>query len=469
MNKQNLSVILMQNILHRLDEGIHVIDNEGKTIIYNEAMAQLEGIEREMVINRPLLEIFPSLNEETSTMLTVLNTGRAILNRVQTYLNYNGEKITTVNTTIPLYNDGEKIGALEISKDITKIKELSEHLLDLQQELISPKNKIDFGNKKYTFDNIIGNSESIKKSIDIAKKASKTTSSVLIYGDTGTGKELFAQSIHYTGKRKDMPFIAQNCAALPESLLEGILFGTEKGGFTGAIDRPGLFEQANNGTLLLDEINSMGINLQSKLLRVLQEGYFRRVGGIKDIPVDVRIIATTNEEPKKLVEEQKLRKDLFYRLCVLNVEIPPLKCRYGDIKLLSDYFIKKYNKRLDRNILKLSDEVLDVFNLYDWPGNIRELENIIEGSMNLLSENEQVILNEHLPNYIVNLNKIYEKNSFDKIDTNESLPDIMSKLEKELIVKRLLECNHNISKAAVLLNIKRQTLQHKIKKYKINK
>ena len=241
-------------------------------------------------------------------MIKVLHTGESILNSTQTYLNFKGQRITTINSTIPLYNKDEIIGALEISNNITHIKNLSDQLIELQSELKfrkSPsKNKI----KRYNFHDIIGVSEPIEMAKKIAKKASNSISSVLIYGDTGTGKELFAQSIHYGGIRANKPFLAQNCAAIPESLLEGILFGTDKGGFTGAVEREGIFEQANGGTLMLDEINSMSLPLQAKLLRVLQEGYIRRVGGSKDIPIDVRIIATTNEPPLESLKKEPLEK-----------------------------------------------------------------------------------------------------------------------------------------------------------------
>ncbi|MTI70772.1 MAG: PAS domain S-box protein [Firmicutes bacterium] len=466
MEKKKFKLI-MQNILHHLDDGIHVIDKGGKTIIYNEAMAKLEGIEREKILGNPLLNIFPSLDEDSSTLLTVMKTGRPLINKVQTYLNYKGEKITTINTTVPLFEDDIKYGALEIARDITDIKELSEQLVDLQQELLSEddNNSEDSKKKKYTFKNIIGNSKEIKRALDIAKKASNTPSSVLIYGETGTGKELFAQSIHYCGFRKNKPFVAQNCAALPETLLEGILFGTVKGGFTGAIDRPGLFEQANKGTLLLDEINSMGLTLQSKLLRVLQEGYIRRVGDTKEIPVDVRIIATTNESPREAIKNGSLRKDLFYRLSVINVDIPSLKERQEDISLLCDYFINKYNKMLNKNITEVSQRVSKLFKTYDWPGNVREFQNVIEGAMNYVKKEDNIIKTEHIPYYI----KDYKANTNDKIiervDLNNSLPEILTNIEKRIILSKLKSENFNISKAARELKVKRQTLQHKIKKY----
>jgi len=457
----------VQNILHYIDEGIHVIDKDGITIMYNEAMEQIEGLERDMVIDKQLLEIFPSLDENTSTLLTVMKTGKPIINRTQTYLNYKGQKITTVNSTMPIFNDGMMIGALEIAKNITRIKELSEQLIDLQQEIIG---KATVGKEifipKYNFNSIVGNSKELKEAIDIARKASKSDSSVLIYGETGTGKELFAQSIHYEGNRQNKPFIAQNCAALPEALLEGILFGTVKGGFTGAVDRPGLFEQANGGTLLLDEINSMGLGLQAKLLRVLQEGYIRRVGGIKDTPINVRIIATTNEDPHESIDKGILRKDLFYRINVISLRVPSLKERKIDINLLSEYFIKKYNDKLNKDVWAISRDMIELFQNYFWPGNVRELENMIEGAMNYISESKHVLEKEYFPSYLSEV-KNREHNIIDKIDLKKSLPEIVEDIEKNMIEEALKESNFNVTKASQRLNIKRQTLQHKIKKYSI--
>ncbi|WP_425447003.1 sigma-54 interaction domain-containing protein [Dethiothermospora halolimnae] len=469
MNSKSFNELVLQNILHSVDEGIHVIDKNGKTIIYNDAMSKLEGLERHIVLDKKFSDIFPELDEDTSTLFTVMKTGRPILNRIQTYINYKKQRITTVNTTIPLFSNGNKIGAIEIAKDVTKIKKLSEQLIDLQQELIKKENDdININIPKYTFDNIIGSSKEIKKAIDIARRAMNSSSSVLIYGETGSGKELFAQSIHYEGNRRKKPFIAQNCAALPESLLEGILFGTAKGSFTGAVNRPGLFEQANGGTLLLDEINSMSLPLQAKLLRVLQESYIRRVGGLKDIPVDVKVIATTNEDPKETIEKGIIRKDLYYRLNVVYIEVPPLRARREDIGLLCDYFIRKFNKKFNKNVWMLSQDVIEYFNRYMWPGNVRELESMIEGAMNYIDSDENVLKNHHFPVDVVDYTK-KKINVGDEIDIDKPLPDIIGDLEIKLIEKALYENNNNITKAANTLKIKRQTLQHKIKKYNINK
>ncbi|WP_416197840.1 MAG: Arginine utilization regulatory protein [Sporanaerobacter sp.] len=470
MTKKEFNDIVLQNVLHHADVGIHAIDKNRKTIIYNEAMAKLEGLDGNAVLNKDILEIFPSLDEESSTLIKVLNTGEAILNRTQTYLNYKGQKITSVNSTIPLYYKEEIVGALEISQNVTYIKKLSDQLIDLQNELSTGKQENKkIGIKKYVFKDIIGNNKELKKSIYIARRASESPSSVLIYGETGSGKELFAQSIHYEGSRKNKPFIAQNCAAIPESLLEGILFGTEKGGFTGAVDRPGIFEEANGGTLMLDEINSMALSLQSKILRVLQEGYIRRVGGTKDIPVDIKIIATTNEEPLESVKKGTLRKDLYYRLNVMYIKIPPLRERLDDIPILCEHFIKKYNKILNKDVWLLSEEVLSCLKKYHWPGNVRELENAIESAMNYISCDEHVLKKE----YFISCEHLFSPSSsskavlIDEINKDKPLPELLESIERALIEKTLLQNKYNISRTANDLGIKRQTLQHKIKKYEI--
>ncbi|SCY56904.1 sigma-54 interaction domain-containing protein [Alkaliphilus peptidifermentans] len=467
MQSKKIIMVILQKILQSIDEGVHVLDNEGKTILYNEAMADLEGMETEDVMDKDLLEVFTTLNHETSTLLRVLKTEKPIYNQSQTYLNNKGKKITTINTTIPLYYMNDKIGALEIAKNITKMQSLSEEIMRLQQQLIPNKATKSGEIKKYTFEDLKGRSQSFYDALKVARRAANTSSSVLIYGETGTGKELFAQSIHYQSPRRNKPFIAQNCAALPESLLEGILFGTTKGSFTGAIDRPGLFEQANGGTILLDEINSMGLQLQVKLLRVLQEGYVRRIGGLKDVPIDVRIIATTNEPPMETIEGGQLRKDLYYRLNVVNIHIPALRDRKDDILFLTEFFINKYNHQLDKDVWMLSESMQKHFNNYMWPGNIRELENLIEGAMNIIQD-EHILKEEHFPHYIFEHTNKREPQVRGFIDTAEmGLNEMLETVEQQLIEGSLKRFNGNISKAASNLGIKRQTLQHKLKKYKL--
>lgn len=470
MIKIDLDKMVMQSILRHANIGIHVIDRDKRTVVYNKYMADLEGLETIQVINKDLLEIFPSLNEETSTLIRVLYTGESILDRTQTYLNYKGQKITTINSTVPLYSNNIIIGALEIAHNITHIKELSDQVIDLQFELSSKKSSkknTGVGIKRYNFDDIKGADNSLLTAKKIARKASNSSSSVLIYGETGTGKELFAQSIHYGGNRSNKPFIAQNCAAIPETLLEGILFGTDKGGFTGAVERQGIFEQADGGTLMLDEINSLSLPLQAKLLRVLQEGYIRRVGGIKDIPVDVRIIATTNEDPLESIKNGVIRKDLYYRLNVINVQIPSLAQRKNDIILLANYFIKKFNDIFGKQIQSLSYDVLDSFIHYSWPGNVRELGNVIEGAMNIVDAEEKILKRQDFISSIYIMQDRPLTEAIINQEQSKTLPIILEEMEKKLIISSLNKNEDNITKAADELGIKRQTLQHKLKKYNI--
>lgn len=466
--KNKLLLESMQNILHTIDEGIHIVDQDGKTIFYNAAMEKIEGLAPDEVLGKYLLDVFPNWVVENSTLLSAIELGEKIDQQRQSYLNLKGEKISTENTTFPIFEGEKIIGAVEIARNFTDVSNLSEQIIDLQQKLIKPKidNKVE--TRHYTFENMIGKSSKFLDAIKIAKRATETSSSVLIQGDTGTGKELFAQSIHYESPRFDKPFIAQNCAAIPDTLLESILFGTAKGSFTGASERPGIFEQANGGTLFLDEINSMSIQLQAKLLRVLQESYVRRVGGMKDIPIDVRIIAASNEDPIKLMKENLLRKDLFYRLNVINIRIPSLQDRKDDINLLTDYFIRFYNKFLNKDVWMLSEELNEAFQNYQWVGNVRELQNLIESAMNMVTD-EHVITREHLPAHFegVVANKNIGISDVSSYEDAEGINAFIEKIEREVIEKILIKHKFNITNASKDLKISRQNLQYKIKKLKI--
>lgn len=458
----------IMELLNLLDEGITVIDSNSRIVFINYRGMDMENIDVSTAGGRHILEVYPSLSEKSSTLLKVLTSGEAIYDYIQTFKNYKGEGITTINTTIPLKKNKKIIGAIEISKDITQMKKLYEEVVDLKSELVEKFTLNDAGTKKnlaadknqpkqklmagYTFMDIIGESSDMLKLKAYALKAAESSSPVLIYGDTGTGKELFVQAIHNASQRKSKPFIAQNCAALPSTLLEGILFGTVKGSFTGAEDRAGLFEIADGGTLYLDEINSMPIELQAKLLRVLQDGAVRRVGDIKETKVDVRIIASTNIEPELCIKNNSIRKDLYYRINVIGLKIPELKNRKSDIPLLIDYFINIFNKKLNKKISGVSQETLERLVNYEWPGNVRELNHVIEGIMNL--KEKGIIEEGDLPE---NIQKSLKK----------PLNDILEEVERNAICEAIKLNGRNISKASEYLDIPRQTLQYKIKKYDI--
>jgi len=458
---------IYQSILEKITDGVRVVDNNGKTIVYNQAIGRMESLEPDLVLNHSHLESLPDLTPETSTILTALRTGEEIKDLPQTYYNARGKKISTVNSTFPIQYEGEILAALEISRDITSVKELTDKVYHLQKELLKVE-KAKSNNTRFTFADIIGKSEEIKKIIDYAQRAARSSSSVLIVGETGTGKELFAQGIHNASPRREKPFIAQNCVALPETLLEGLLFGTVKGAFTGAVDRAGLFEQANGGTILLDEINSMSIELQAKLLRVLQDGSIRRVGGEEEIKVDVRVLAAVNMDPLQSIEEKKLREDLYYRLSVVTLFIPPLRERKDDILLLVSEFINKYNKILQLGVESISSEVSYLFHQHNWPGNVRELEHVIEGAMNMIVEEKELFLHHLPPSFQYNLHKLSLTLPPRKRDGTINLVQEVESFEKKIIGRYLVQTKGNVAKAASMLGITRQVLQYKIKKYQLD-
>jgi len=446
--------ILLESLISNLKEGIHIVDSKGKTIYYNHAMENIEGMKSEDVMGKEIQEYLRDI--EHSTILGSLKSGHTYRDTLQNYSNGAGKIITSVNSTIPVMVDGKVEAVIEIARDMTQIKKLNETICQLENKSKSKKNY-------YTFNDIIGSSKVLNEEILKSKRASISNSSVLIYGETGCGKELLAQGIHYEGIRRDKPFIAINCAAIPSALLEGMLFGTVKGSFTGAENKKGLFEEAHRGTILLDEINSMDPYLQSKLLRVLQDGYIRPLGSNKIIDVDVRIIATINEEADKLIREGKLRKDFYYRLSVIKVMIPPLRERKEDISQLCDFFINYYNGILYRNVKGISEDVMEGFLNYSWPGNVRELKNNIESAMNMVEDGE-ILTKECFGNKI---NSVVEVTSEEGFRGDIPLNEYIDSLEKNIIEKSYKKNNKNITKTSEELKISRQNLQYKLKKYKL--
>lgn len=457
--------LLFEIVAKNIDIGIAVINKEGYIVYYNDAMGSIEGLEKQEVIDKHIFDLYPSVDIKNSSLFRCLKTGKPIFNDLQNYINLKGRKIFSIVTNIPIIDNDEILGVVEFAQDIDKIEKLYKSI-DNWLNYTKPS-KINNDIEKinyYSFDDFITCDKSLLKLIDKIKKVSTYDSNVLIYGETGTGKEIFAQSIHNISNRKNKPFIAQNCAAIPENLLESILFGTEKGSFTGALDKAGLFEQANGGTILLDELNTLPMYLQAKLLRVIQEEYIRKVGGNDIIKIDVRIIATVNEDPSKLIQSNKLRKDLFFRLNTLYIYIPPLRDRKNDIFYLADHFINKYSVLFNVKPRKLSNEIKEFFEEYEWSGNVRELMNAIEYIMMTIEDEDKEIKIKHLPYYM--LEYLDSKNQDNDIEYN-SYFEIVDEFERNLISKALLENKWNVSKTARKLKIKRQTLQNKIKKLNI--
>jgi DNA-binding NtrC family response regulator len=314
---------------------------------------------------------------------------------------------------------------------------------------------------KYKFENIIGISFGMQKVFELIEKVADTGATVLVTGESGVGKELVARAIHYNSSKKDNPLVVVNCGAIPENLLESELFGYEKGAFTGAVGtRLGRFELANGGSIFLDEIGDMSFNLQVKLLRVLQERTFERIGGSKTIKVDLRIIAATNRNLEDLVKEGKFREDLYYRLCVVPIHIPPLRERRQDISLLLNYFLEKSNLINGGTIEGFSEEALDILLNYDYPGNVRELQNIIERVVVL--KKKGLIDIEDLPEKFWNV-----KGETFEVDMQKGYDTLVSEFEKTIISKALQETSGVKSKAAQRLNMNRTTLIEKMKRLRM--
>lgn len=446
-------------------DGLLITDKQGRIQYSVRHNPNFQGgsheLDLEDILYKSIFEVYPTLNQENSSLYQSMKTGKAIYLPEQRVGNYKGGHVVTTNLTLPLINNGQVIGAVELIKDITTLEDMDTYD---QSSMTAMKDKYSHQTSKgYEFKDIITVNPVMKSLISQGELASKSPSSVLVYGETGTGKELFVQSIHNGSSGVEKPFIAQNCAAIPESIFESLLFGSVKGAYTGAEDKMGLFEMAHGGTLFLDEINSMPLNLQAKLLRVLQDGKVRRLGDSKDKKVDVRIIAAMNVPPMEALNQKLLREDFFYRISVFSLNILPLRERKEDIMPLTQCFIKKHNKRLNKQVVSISEEVVKLFSQYDWPGNVRELEHVLEGAINLTQDKE--IQLGHLPAY---LGKGMVENNEGMMDfSNTSFAEMIDGYEKRIIASALTHTGGNISKAAKLLKLPRQTFRYKMKKFNL--
>ena len=431
-----------QNIRKML---VRVLSSEGYTIKEAanglEALKKLEGENCSLV----LLDLkMPGLN------------GIEILRKIKEYDPNLPVIMISAYGSITEAVEAMKLGALDYlikPFDIEELKIMVERAIkqyELKVENIYYREEEE---KRFNFEEIIGKSNSINRVLEMIKNVASTPATVLITGESGTGKELIARAIHKNSLRKDGPFVVVNCAAFSLNLLESELFGHEKGAFTGAISRRiGRFEMANGGTIFLDEIGEMDLSIQTKLLRVLQEKEFERVGSSKTIKVDARILTATNKDLKREVKEGRFREDLFYRINVFNIDVPPLRERKEDIPLLVEHFINKYNKILNKRVKKVSTKAMDFLIDYNYPGNIRELENIIERSI-IMAKDE-----------IIDENYFYFIEQERKFEKKGTLKDV----EKELIIKYLIQNKGNRTKTAEILGISRRSLQNKIKEYQIN-
>ncbi len=364
-----------------------------------------------------------------------------------------------------------KIGAYDY---ITKPFKIDEVRLNIQNALRSQNLEVENRSlkkelvKEYSFQNIVGNSAAMHQIFDLIKRVSMAPTNILVTGESGTGKEVVAKAIHYNGPLKDKPFVTVNCGAIPENLMESEMFGHKKGSFTGAVaDKVGLFEVADGGTLFLDEVGELPLSIQVKLLRAIQERVIRRVGATDDMKVEVRIIAATNRHLEEMVQKGTFRQDLYYRLNVINIKSPSLKERRDDIPLLANYFLRKYNEKLNKNISAISVEAMEILQKYDYPGNVRELENMIERTVAL--EGGATILPESLPPMVNTPSgrKIASSHEIEIGADGIDLDKVMGQIEKELLVKAIHAANGVKKRASKLLRITFRSMRYRIEKYNL--
>jgi PAS domain S-box-containing protein len=451
----------LESILESMHEGVVVVDKAGNITMLNKAYSEFLAVDRKEVVGKHVAEVIPN-----TRMHLVVQEGKAEVTDIQKI-----QENTSVVTRIPIVKDGEIIGAVGnmIFRDVKDLKSLAGKISKLESELEYYKEELFkvYGGK-YTFDSIVGNSDTMKCLKEVAAKAAKGMSTVLILGETGTGKELFAHAVHNASRRRQGPFIKINCAALPENLLEAELFGYEEGAFTGARKggKPGKFELANGGTIFLDEIGEMTLAMQVKLLRVLQERELERLGGTKSIKIDIRVIAATNRDLENMIQQKLFRQDLYYRLNIFTINIPPLRERTDDILLLCRMLFQKINNQVEHWVEGITPEALAMLMQYNWPGNVRELENVLERAINLMDD-EIIIAPEHLPPMLKKVNGI-------KAETGDGFPphdlaDIKEDAERQAIIRALAAAGGNKSKAAKILGIHRSGFYQKMQKYNLIK
>jgi PAS domain S-box-containing protein len=445
----------LESIMDTIFDCIIVVDKHGVISMMNQAYCELLGVTPEQVIGRHVTEIL-----ENSRMHIVAQSGKA---EICDLWRVRGQDC--VVTRKPIIKDGEVVGAVAkiVFRDVKDLKLLAKKFSTLQSELEyyqEELRKVQGGT--HTIESIIGNSERMKWLKTIALKAAKGTSTVLIQGESGTGKEVFAQAIHSASARSHGPFIKINCAALPENLLESELFGYEEGAFSGARKggKPGKFELAHSGTIFLDEIGDMSLAMQAKLLRVLQEKEVDRIGGTKTTRVDVRVLAATNRDIEDMVEKGLFRQDLYYRLNIVTLYIPPLRERKEDIPLIAKNLLNKVNCRVQHFVEGITSDAMKLMMGYDWPGNVRELENVLERAVNLIDD-ETYIHTEHLPPTIKKLCTQYKEPA----ENPKHLAGIVADTEKQAIYRALETAGGNKSKAAKILGIQRSAFYQKLQKY----
>ena len=446
MNDKNESTDLFKVILSSIADGVFTVDSERKITSFNRAAEKITGIPASQAVGKHCQDVFHSDICENCLLQDTLETGIEAIDRPVNIINVQGEKIPISISTALLKNENGKIlGAVETFRDLSTIEHLRKEL-----------------KQSYSLEDIISKSPKMHKLFGILPDIAESESTVLIQGPSGSGKELFGRAIHNLSPRKNENYVVINCGTLPGQLFESELFGYEKGAFTDAkTDKKGKLALADGGTVFFDEIGELPLSTQVKLLRLLQEREYEPLGSTKTIKANIRVVAATNKDLKKLVANAKFRDDLYFRLAVVKFDLPPLREKREDIPFLVDHFIRKFNAKTGKKIISVSPNVMSILMRYDFPGNIRELENIIEHGFVLCRSS--IIKREHLPPEL-----LQSESDFDKSKKLESTPVTESIDEQASIITTIRNCGGIISKAAEELGMHRSTLWRKIKRYRID-
>ncbi|MDO4289436.1 MAG: sigma 54-interacting transcriptional regulator [Eubacterium sp.] len=452
------------------DICINVVDKDGKIVCYSKGCALIEDMAHDEVVGKTNDELYEYVENE-SMQQYVLETGKTVRDVHVKYTSPSGRIADVISSTYPVFSEkdsGEVEAAICIYRDVSDYMRMARTIDKLQSALKDYQSSRDNGTQ-FTFKDVVGSSVATRECVRQAEIAAQTNASILIAGPTGSGKEVFAQSIHNASDRADHPFVAINCSAIPENLLESTLFGTVKGSFTGAVDAKGLLETAKGGTLFLDEINSMNLALQAKILRVLETKRYRKVGGNKELTMDVRVLSATNQDPLKAIEDNVLRSDLYYRLAVFSINLPPLCERRQDILDLAESILSAESVNMGKRLNSIGEEAKKILLNHDWPGNVRELKHVITQCIYMAKYQDAVLEPELLPEYLKKnytdkrFAECYLKNTSD----DKNLKHTLGRIERQILMDVLNEHHFNISKSAKALGISRQNLQYKIKLFNL--
>ena len=469
LSREDHRAYLFARALDQVAEGVQIYDKNACAVYFNKVSRKIShipsGVDPQ---GRHLLDLY-NLDEGISISMTALRTQSPAINRVDHFKASDDTSIATANTSYPILREGELLGAVVFEQTEEIVQRNIKRMEETQRALksfASRGSQITFSG--YTFENVIGHSQRLRDAVAIAQKVAPQNSSVLLVGETGTGKEIFAQSIHQASPRRSKKFLAINCAAIPETLIESLLFGTQKGSFTGSEDKAGYFEEASGGTLFLDELNSMSLAMQSKILRVIQENTFRRVGGNKELKLDVRIISSCNEDPFRAIADNQFRRDLFYRLSTVMLELPPLREHLEDLEELVRYHLNATSYQYVHGITEVDPQVYAILRSYHWPGNVRELFHVLDYAQNVADSS--TMRPQHLPAYLLKSGTApaASADTAPAIDfSSATLQSLLDDYEHQIIVQALDHCGGNISRTAQTLGILRQSLQYRIRKYGI--